>query len=385
LNSPDYYGKMSYHWTSNGTANNRRLKPWLDPTNSGLLVLTGSNDPCSNPTAPVANFSANQTNVTPGTNVTFTDQSTGVPTSWAWTITPATGWAYASGSTASSQNPVVTFNTIGQYTVSLTATNSIGSDTETKTNYITVAAATGPCTPSVTDPCDEYIQNVTLNTINNTTTCTSGGYISYTSISTTLSKGTQYTISVSPAIGTNPGAYTDDEIAVWIDYNNDFTFSSTERVGYVIVATGWSNQLTFTVPTTAITGAVRMRVRISYSNPAQGGAPIDPCAVAAFGETEDYTINIIDGGSGSGIEENVLNAVSIYPNPAADLLNVDLSKVSEEVETVSILDVTGKVLQTTLVNASKLINFDLSAVANGLYYVRISSANNSVVKQIVKN
>jgi hypothetical protein len=59
--------------------------------------------------------------------------------------------------------------------------------------------------------------------------------------------------------------------------------------------------------------------------------------------------------------------------------------VSEEVETVSILDVTGKVLQTTLVNASKLINFDLSAVANGLYYVRISSANNSVVKQIVKN
>ncbi len=84
LSSPDFYGKMSYHWTSNGTANNRRLKPWLDPTNSGLLVLAGSNDPCSNPTAPVANFSANQTNVTPGTNVTFTDQSTGVPTSWAW-------------------------------------------------------------------------------------------------------------------------------------------------------------------------------------------------------------------------------------------------------------------------------------------------------------
>jgi PKD repeat protein len=386
LSSPDYYGKMSYHWTSNGTTTNRQLKPWLDPTNSGLLVLAGSNDPCSNPTAPVANFVANQTNVAPATNVTFTDQSTGVPTSWAWSISPATGWAYASGSTASSQNPVVTFNTIGQYTVTLTATNAQGSDGETKTNYITVAQATGPCTPSVTGPCDEYIQNVTLNTINNTTTCATGGYVSYTSISTSLTKGTQYSMTVTPAIGANAGAYTGDEIAVWIDYNNDFTFSSTERVAYVLVATGWSNQFTFTVPTTAITGAVRMRVRISYSVVAESGAPIDPCAVATFGETEDYTVNIIaGGGSGVGIEENVLNAASIYPNPTTDLLNVDLSQVSEEVQSVSILDVTGKVIQTTAVNASKIVNFDLTAIASGLYYVRIASGTNSVVKQIVKN
>jgi hypothetical protein len=45
--SPDLYGKMSYHWTSNGTANNERLKPWLDPTNSNVTTLNGSYDPCS--------------------------------------------------------------------------------------------------------------------------------------------------------------------------------------------------------------------------------------------------------------------------------------------------------------------------------------------------
>jgi hypothetical protein len=45
--SPDLYGKMSYHWTSNGTANNERLKPWLDPTNSNVTTLIGSYDPCS--------------------------------------------------------------------------------------------------------------------------------------------------------------------------------------------------------------------------------------------------------------------------------------------------------------------------------------------------
>lgn len=47
LNSPDLYGKMSYHWTSNGTQSIYQLKPFLDPTNSGLMVLNGSGNPCS--------------------------------------------------------------------------------------------------------------------------------------------------------------------------------------------------------------------------------------------------------------------------------------------------------------------------------------------------
>ena len=41
------------------------------------------------------------------------------------------------------KNPQVTFNTVGQYTVALTASNSSDSDTETKNDYITVAEL--PC------------------------------------------------------------------------------------------------------------------------------------------------------------------------------------------------------------------------------------------------
>lgn len=41
LTKPDFYGKMSYHWTSNGTADTLQLKPWLDPDNTGTLVLGG--------------------------------------------------------------------------------------------------------------------------------------------------------------------------------------------------------------------------------------------------------------------------------------------------------------------------------------------------------
>jgi lysyl endopeptidase len=45
--SPDLYGKMSYHWQSNTTAGNIPLKNFLDPGNTGVLVLDGSANPCS--------------------------------------------------------------------------------------------------------------------------------------------------------------------------------------------------------------------------------------------------------------------------------------------------------------------------------------------------
>jgi hypothetical protein len=38
---PDYYGKFSYHWQSNGTTDTAMLKPWLDPDNTGIIQLEG--------------------------------------------------------------------------------------------------------------------------------------------------------------------------------------------------------------------------------------------------------------------------------------------------------------------------------------------------------
>ena len=142
-NNPDQYGKMSYHWNSNGGSNVEQLEPWLDPGNTGVTVMNGSYDPCSTPAVPVADFTANQTNVLEGATVQFTDLTSGVPTSWSWTISPGTAgveWEYVNTTSATSQNPEVQFNTAGTYTVELTATNGQGSDTETKVDYITVNA-----------------------------------------------------------------------------------------------------------------------------------------------------------------------------------------------------------------------------------------------------
>jgi PKD repeat protein len=297
LTAPDLYGKMSYHWTSNSTNTAYQLKTFLDPTNTGALVLDGSADPCSAPAAPVANFSANQTNIAPGTTVTFTDLTSGLPTSWAWSISPGTAgvdWSYTGGTSAASQNPQVIFNTVGQYTITLVATNGQGSDSEVKTNYIIVAIATGPCAASSTIGCaagdaNEYISTVQLNTINNTSACS--GYTDYSAISTTLTKTSSYTATIVPSImGGSTGAYTSDELAIWIDWNDDNDFADAgEQVGYVMVATGWSNQFNFTVPATATVGTVKMRCRISYQ-PDDG--TIAACGDSQWGEVEDYSIVI---------------------------------------------------------------------------------------------
>ena len=81
---------------------------------------------------PVAAFNANQTEIFEGESVQFTDLSTGNPDTYLWT--------FEGGSPASStnQNPLVVYNVPGNYTVSLTVSNSGGNDTYTATDYITV-------------------------------------------------------------------------------------------------------------------------------------------------------------------------------------------------------------------------------------------------------
>jgi hypothetical protein len=68
---------------------------------------------------------------------TFSDQSTNSPTSWSWD--------FGDTETSTAQNPSHTYASAGVYTVTLTATNSCGSDDEIKTDYITVTEPSAFC------------------------------------------------------------------------------------------------------------------------------------------------------------------------------------------------------------------------------------------------
>ncbi len=114
--------------------------------------------------APLAAFSANPTSGLVALAVDFTDESTGSITSWSWD--------FDDDGTPDSiqQHPSYTYTMAGTYTVSLTVTGPGGSDTETKTDYITVweppvaefsASPTSGTSPLVVDFTDESTGEVT--------------------------------------------------------------------------------------------------------------------------------------------------------------------------------------------------------------------------------
>jgi PKD repeat protein len=88
------------------------------------------------PIAPVAEFAADPTSGTIPLTVNFTDTSSNTPTSWSWT--------FGDGDTSTEQSPSHVYNSAGNYTVSLTATNGAGQNTETKVDYISAQPLLSP-------------------------------------------------------------------------------------------------------------------------------------------------------------------------------------------------------------------------------------------------
>lgn len=129
---------------------------------------------------PVAGFIADDQNPQTLSTVSFTDLSSNQPTSWSWSFSPTTV-TYVNSTSSSSQNPRVTFDASGLYTVTLMATNAYGSDTEVKTDYIdaydcsgissfpyvqnfdswTASTPAAACTPDGTVPLSNCWTNVT--------------------------------------------------------------------------------------------------------------------------------------------------------------------------------------------------------------------------------
>jgi PKD repeat protein len=106
----------------------------LQGIRSSLLLSPGC-DPVDAP--PVVDFVADQTVIPVGATVNFTSMTTNVPDSWTWD--------FGGGATnVTTENASATFNTVGFYTITHTATNAFGTGNEVKTNYIeVVATATG--------------------------------------------------------------------------------------------------------------------------------------------------------------------------------------------------------------------------------------------------
>ena len=186
----------------------------LTATNSaGSDVETKTGYITVNPPKPVANFTSNKTSGAAPLAVQFTDTSTNSPTSWAWT--------FGDGGTSAAKNPSHTYAAAGTYTVSLTATNASGSNTVTKTGYITV----------VEKPVANFTANRTNGTaplsVQFTDTSTNGP----TSWAWTFGDGGTSAAKNPSHVYADPGTYT-----VTLTATNAAGSDSETKAGYITVA-----------------------------------------------------------------------------------------------------------------------------------------------------
>ena len=250
------------------------------------LVITGvaSNVTC-NATTPtslvVANVSDNSAQVS-------WDAVAGATYDVRYKTTSGSTWTTTSSASTSTTLNSLTAETQYEVQVRSKCTDGSTSNYTSSINFTTLAVQLNYCTTQGNNINDEYIQRVQLNTINNASGASSG-YTDFTAISTDLTQGTAYTITVTPLW---TGTIYNEGYAVWIDYNYDGDFADAgELVWSKAASKDTPVSGTFTIPTSSSQTATRMRVSMKYN-----GIPTS-CESFNYGEVEDYTVNIIGGTS----------------------------------------------------------------------------------------
>ena len=130
----------------------------------------------------------------------------------------------------------------------------------------------------------EWIAKVIFGSINNATG-SDGGYGDYTSMSTNISAGQSYEMTLKPGYA---GSAYREYWKVWIDFNRDGDFGDAGELAF---DAGGLNNTAITasikVPNNASIGTSRVRIAMKYNESA------DACESYTYGEVEDYAVNII--------------------------------------------------------------------------------------------
>jgi hypothetical protein len=141
----EYYGKLSYSWLNQDDGFNS-LSHYLDPDNTGTLIINGAYSSSLRPDPQVdIDFQA----VCLATPIQLSGFSAFTPSSWDWEFIPD-NVSYHDGTSPKSQNPVVSFDTPGEYSIRLTVSNekllnnnTIGGDSTIHLNNF-ISAGTKP-------------------------------------------------------------------------------------------------------------------------------------------------------------------------------------------------------------------------------------------------
>ncbi|MFN0030719.1 MAG: S8 family serine peptidase [Flavobacteriales bacterium] len=214
----------------------------------------------------------------------------------------------------------------------------------------------------------EYIENVTLGDINNTS-ADDGGYILVAGQTTILNAGSQYTIYCTPGYA---GFSYNEYFKAWIDYDADGEFEEpTELVFDAGGGTTSEVSGSFTVPISVQDGIVRMRVGMSYYGSFGSGEIPVACGANEYGETEDYCVVLDDDVTVSEMESG---SFSVYPNPfSGEVFFYNPQLNGNNMLHIKCTDNAGRtVYQGQCTNGNQT---DMSQLCSGLYLVEITAEN----------
>jgi GEVED domain/Secretion system C-terminal sorting domain len=138
-----------------------------------------------------------------------------------------------------------------------------------------------------TNPAGEKISNVTLNTINNSST-SAAGYEDFRTFSTLLQPGNSYPVTVSLSNG-----WVDDRVYIWIDFNHNGLFTDAGELVFTSAINAGPHSGTIAIPAQSanvLLGNTLMRIRLQDT----GSPPTNntPCGNSEWGQVEDYTIDL---------------------------------------------------------------------------------------------
>ncbi|HEX8660127.1 MAG TPA: M4 family metallopeptidase [Hymenobacter sp.] len=227
----------------------------------------------------------------------------------------------------------------------------------------------------------EWIDLVNIGNINRTST-KDAGYYNGTATSTSVAAGSSQTIRFS--VGFASTAYT-EYWKIYIDYNQNGVFTDT---GELVVSGSSSSSgtlsSTFTVPSTAKTGAARLRVVVSDASGTTS------CGNFSYGEAEDYTLNITGGAAIAGLTtlagdatplgNELARTLEVYPNPATEALRIVLPG-NAEATSVELTDVRGARVQGATFSNGTLA---IGRLARGMYTLTVSDGQKVFHQRFVK-
>jgi hypothetical protein len=238
---------------------------------------------------------------------------------------------------------------------------------------------------------DRLISNVSFGTLTNSSGNTrwpGAAYVFYNNLAIPdIVKGN----SLHP-LTVNYNNNSTHRVLAFIDFNRDNDFNDVgEKVMDVIFPFNTGTTVNVTIPSTVSNGQTRLRVLLyqddMYTGTNGPDGPATSCTnvtingipeVLAVGETEDYTINIVDNLS---LDDFNQDQFSIYPNPSQNVVNIE-SKNNLIIESIKIVDLSGKLIIEKNQNTNQV---DIENLSNGMYIVEVASEGTIYKKKLIKN